>query len=171
MSYAWALFRHAEKVLAAAGGPTWQADIRRAVSSAYYALFHLLVEQAAKHAASGAPLPVQMQIRRSLQHKEMRKACEAFARAGRSKPSTLEHLLERPVEDNLTYVADTFIRMQDARHTADYDLSSDVTLTEAESLLHSVGFYFMFWQDLHERPNARTFLAALLFHERWTRRG
>lgn len=108
------------------------AALRRAVSSAYYALFHIVLKAAAsrfmgpaQQGAAGFSL-----IYRGFDHSRMKKTCAEL-----QKPmlkATIQQALGRttvsqPVQD----FAEVFPSMQDLRHLADYDpkiqfLASDV---------------------------------------------
>jgi hypothetical protein len=60
-----------------------QANLRRAVSSAYYALFHLLVEEAA--ASLVVDRDLRRLVRRAFDHAEMKDAAKAFGSASLPK--------------------------------------------------------------------------------------
>lgn len=57
-----------------------QANLRRAVSSAYYGLFHYLVAKATQAAIGTAPdlLPFRQATARAFVHGTMKEACRAF---------------------------------------------------------------------------------------------
>src|ERR1700749_1747116 len=92
-----------------------QVNLRRAVSAAYYGLFHLLTGEAAgnwKHQSQ------RDRFARMFDHGRM-KACSS---------KVLSHPLpvdaaEIHIAMDLRLVADSFIKLQQARHTADYDKS------------------------------------------------
>src|SRR4051812_484040 len=96
-----------------------QASLRRAVSTAYYALFHLLVREATAAIVSDARL--RQLVPRAFDHSEMKQACRPFA-AG-ALPDHLKAVTAAVVPDDLKYVADAFIQLQQARHEADYNTS------------------------------------------------
>ena len=56
-----------------------QASLRRAVSAAYYALFHLLVADGAKRLSPAKPDGLSLVIQRAFNHGEMRNVCKSFA--------------------------------------------------------------------------------------------
>jgi hypothetical protein len=96
-------------------------SLRRAVSSAYYALFHYMCRQAASHLLPSATREDQLQLARSFNHRPIKDVCEWIA--GR-RGSPHQHL--RPVVQSLqgtpmVGVADVFCDLQEARHSADYD--------------------------------------------------
>jgi hypothetical protein len=94
--------------------PVTEAALRRAVSSAYYALFHLLIEEACKnwiHADHRGRLS------RQFDHGRMKVASDALAR-------------KSPSGTDAFVVANTFVRLQQERHEADYNLTTTFSLLD-----------------------------------------
>ena len=97
-------------------------SLRRAVSTAYYALFHALANSNAD-CLIGAPTDALQQhawnrVQRGLDHSVARRNLEQDRRR-----------FSQPVQE---FIA-TFAALQNARHTADYDSSRQFTLTEAQA--------------------------------------
>ena len=90
------------------GRPT-QARLRRAVSTAYYAMFHCLAGCAADLIMGRARKPAWHQTYRALEHGKARSACEDRGT-----------LVEFPPE--VRNFADMFVALQKARQQADYAL-------------------------------------------------
>lgn len=93
------------------GLPPSQASLRRAVSTAYYALFHCMAENCADmlvgEPGSGRSRPAWRQAYRALQHGTAKRRCR-------------QDLIKRfPVE--IQGFAKQFAEMQEKRETADYD--------------------------------------------------
>src|SRR5271155_1029818 len=88
-----------------------QANLRRAVSTAYYALFHLLISEAI---VNWNRLEVRPALGRIFDHGKMKAACEAKVRELTSyfKDSPPEGP-ERLVSIHLHWVANTFIESQE----------------------------------------------------------
>ena len=87
-----------------------QADLRRAVSTAYYALFHAMAKDAADMlvgVGQNRPDKAWTHTYRSLQHGEAKSACEAVRNL--NFPNTIKSC------------ADAFVALQQKRHEADYD--------------------------------------------------
>ena len=79
-----------------------QANLRRAVSTAYYALFHLLIDDALNVLSPTAPQGLAHVMRRAFNHADMKAACKGF---GSSNPQTQLHpLVSLPVPSDLAYV-------------------------------------------------------------------
>ena len=96
-----------------------QASLRRAVSAAYYALFHLLIAEATRNWKRAAQ---RHSLGRAFDHGQMRTACEKKRKEltaylnGDPSPSP-----QRVLSQHLHTVTDTFIQLQQQRQTADYD--------------------------------------------------
>jgi hypothetical protein len=95
------------------------------VSAAYYALFHMLVDEATLRLIPNTPTYLWLQAGRAFAHREMKETCEKFAKnavmdAGYAK--NLLHLLTPPLEPRIRSVAATFVAVQEARHSAGYNL-------------------------------------------------
>ena len=142
-----------------------QSSLRRAVSTAYYALFHMLINDAALKLMPNSPVGLRDQGRRAFAHGDMRNACEVFSKASKA----YSHLLVAPLEAELQSIATEFVRLQQLRHAADYDLSQTfdrVTVLEAIELAKTA---MADWNKVRNTPNSNVFLAALLLHNRWNR--
>ena len=160
-----ALLDHARRLLTA--NPD-EADARRAISACYYAIFDLFITEAASLQPGSAD--VQDSIRRSMQHREVRRVCDAVRTRFGARPPALQQLLQEPVDPALVTAADVFAELQEARYRADYDLTLTVSPVDAVLALSAAQTVLDTWPTLLPDPNTRTFLLALLFHDRWTRR-
>lgn len=112
-----------DSLSAAGAGPgrPKSVHLRRAVSTAYYALFHCLTRQTAEKLLPRGTEVQQLRLARTLGHAEMKKACEwAAGRRGgvheHAKP-IVTSLQQSAIAD----VAMSFCDLQEARHRADYD--------------------------------------------------
>jgi hypothetical protein len=145
-----------------------QANLRRAVSSAYYALFHLLCDEAANRISPVKPPLLRKQIRRVLEHGKMRQACQAFAVSG-VLVEPLHSLLSQPLSHEIRHIANTFVALQEARHQADYDITNDFTRLEVVQLCQRVHIAFDDWRRIRKTIEADVFLCALIFWKQWSR--
>jgi len=139
-----------------------QASLRRAVSSAYYALFHLLVAEAAQRLAPAQPPLLRRQVARAFAHGQMRQVCESIRR--RQPPAPLDALLALPIEPDLAIVAQTFPVLQQARHDADYNLAAVLSRVDVRQNIKQAELAFSSWKTVRSGPNATVFLTALLLH-------
>lgn len=122
------LIEHAEGVLASnATGRPRAVWLRRAVSSAYYALFHAICLEGARTLLPHGSQQQQLVIARAFGHREVKDCCSWIA--GRQGGI---HQRVRPVVDDLKNsplvgLASAFCDLQEARHRADYDHMSPFT--------------------------------------------
>ena len=139
---------------------TNQACLRRAVSTAYYALFHLLISEATLN--WGRP--------------ELRSELGRFFGHGRMKSASVEkrseldaHFKKNPlpsqelaVLEHLRAVAHTFVVVQQKREEADYDTGKDWDQTDVEKQIDAAGAAFESWKTIREEPVAQAYLMSLL---------
>jgi uncharacterized protein (UPF0332 family) len=116
--------------------PPSDAQLRRVVSTAYYALFHKVVQAAAQRfmgpsheGSAGYAL-----LYRSFDHRHMKVVCEAL------QVSTLgerfRYLLRRSaVSQDMRDFAGAFPALQEARHRADYDPTVEFLPSTVSSLV------------------------------------
>ena len=94
--------------LATAADPTpTQADLRRTVSTTYYAIFHCLAGTAADLLAGHGRGAEWHQVYRALEHGKARRACQ-------------QQGVMRTFPREVRSFAKTFVDLQEARHEADY---------------------------------------------------
>jgi uncharacterized protein (UPF0332 family) len=111
----------ARKLANASPNKPRQADLRRAMSTAYYALFHAMAKDAADMLVGvgpNRPDKAWTQTYRSLQHGDAKSACESVRNL--NFPNTIKTC------------ADAFVALQQKRHDADYD--PDYRVLRADAL-------------------------------------
>jgi uncharacterized protein (UPF0332 family) len=131
-----------------------QVDLRRAVSAAYYALFHLLTTEAAqnwKHQNQ------RNRFARMFDHGRM-KTCSSkiSARALLTNPAEIS------IAKDLKLVADSFVTLQQARHTADYDNSKVWSRTQVWETICQAQDAMTAWMVIREREMAQDYLFDLM---------
>ena len=143
-----------------------QASLRRAISTAYYALFHLLISEATlnwKRADQRALLA------RFFEHGKMRAASERQrGECNRFIDSTPPPAPGRELDcmRHLHIVANTFIQAQQQRHTADYDNAGQWNRLRALTLISQVEAAFESWRAIRDEPAAHAYLISLLGNPR-----
>ncbi len=160
-----------------------QANLRRAVSSAYYSLFHLLIDEATQLvvATKFESKELRFLTARCFEHGSMKSACQEFIKATPKdvfKPMWAKLDLDKdkrqraPLAARLTDVAETFARLQIERHRADYDLGNSFTRVEVESLVEQVEQATQNWRDVKSghAELAQFFALLLLCWKSWERR-
>lgn len=140
-----------------------QANIRRAISTAYYALFHLLISEATLNWSRPELRPT---LARFFDHGPMNKASV-------SKESELNSYFkenppessERTAAEHLRTVAKTFVQAQQRRIDADYNLGKEVDETEMLTQLETVSAAFKSWNTIRDDSNAQAYLLSMLDHK------
>ena len=142
----------------------------------YYALFHLLVEDAARRFMPGSNRThLRHCLQRAFTHSTMKTVARQFASGGVS-PRLEPGLSGHPLQPELTSVADTFVTLQEHRHEADYDLARRFTRGEALGLVADTQRAFSEWSTIRNSVQADTFLTGLLVFDsiaprpQWPRR-
>jgi hypothetical protein len=136
-----------------------QANLRRAVSTAYYAIFHLLVEEGTAEIAgrNASRAEGRQLVRRKFEHSTMYRVSQATAE-GRDwvRASTPSLPL------GLQLVAETFVALQEDRHQADYDSSDAFTRARALEAVERCELALRAWQTVRRTEESRFYLLALL---------
>jgi hypothetical protein len=140
------------------------ASLRRAVSSAYYGLFHLLAAEASGLYAAEPVLVAR--ISRTLSHSEMKKASSMIA------SDELPKRLQSPgggyaAPLDLKTVANAFVTLQQARHEADYDLARTFRRREVLDFVQSARDAMDAWDRVRNTDDARLYLACFQLWKRW----
>jgi hypothetical protein len=109
-----------------------QVDLRRAISTAYYAVFHQILTAAAdefvgKSSRNNSRYAL---VYRSIDHKAVRRTCEE---AYKLKPGQkfAKFLPPDGFSQDIRNFASDFMRLQELRHDADYDPSQFVSSVDA----------------------------------------
>lgn len=144
-----------------------QATLRRAVSTAYYAAFHLLVSAAAHQASPALPAGLRQKVQRSLEHGTMKEAAKRFE--SRNLPDPIKHLLSSSLSGDLVAVARNFVRLQQERHDADYDLAARFDRPRAQDAVRLAVQLFSHWNAVRDSEDASVFLASLIFWRLWSK--
>ena len=136
------LLDHAAQLADAGSGRPRDADIRRGISAAYYAVFHELTGRAARLLAGSFPQDTQNEIRRTWSHGEIaRLAKHMVDRSNTLKrepdatlPANLKkygRLLDIAATDaDLVDSMRTFNQLQEQRYSADYDHNAQFTKSD-----------------------------------------
>jgi uncharacterized protein (UPF0332 family) len=141
------------------GTPPTQACLRRAVSSAYYAVFHLLIAEAVSNWNN---VGLRAALTRAFDRGTMKTASNRLLNA-RDFPFTGE---DPVVAGGLRLVARTFVQLQEDRHFADYNLTRDVELTEALSQVKSAEKVFTTWPTIRTAQITQEYLVSLVVRQR-----
>jgi len=73
------------------------------------------------------------------------------------------------IQKELVDIADTFVALQEERHTADYDVTKKFLRVDVLQKINEVQQAFLDWKNVRQEPNANVFLAALLLQDTWNK--
>lgn len=122
------LIRLAEELagLGAGQGQPRNTNLRRAVSTAYYALFHRISLATARSVLPNGTDAEVYGIARHIKHEAIRQCADYVA--GQSPPKHLDEVILRLRQNNdLSVVTSNFVDLQQRREEADYDHLADFT--------------------------------------------
>jgi uncharacterized protein (UPF0332 family) len=141
-----------------------QVTLRRAISAAYYALFHLLIFEASRLFAKDVRL--WKRLNRVYGHGEMYEVSVSFAHGRWPKvfdPIKGVFLVPQELKD----VAQAFLDLQEARHDADYDLNQRFTRSDAVVLVKRADQAFRDWKAVRRHDLARIYVGCFLSWKLW----
>jgi len=135
-----------------------QANLRRSVSSAYFALFHRLISEGANRASRAtAKSPLWHVVERRYEHRTMKDVSEAFVKNNVWVAST--GVL---IPADLRTVADTFVVLQERRHESDYNLKVNLTRTRALEAVDRAEVALNLWNQVRKSEAAYLYLLTML---------
>jgi hypothetical protein len=137
-----------------------QASLRRAVSTAYYALFHLLISEAT---ANWARPELRAILGRCFDHGPMKTASETkVSQINAAFKDNPPEGAEKTVSIHLRTVANAFIQAQQRRNDADYNMAKEWTPVEVDTQIASVNEAFKAWNIIRDEAVAQAYLVSLL---------
>jgi hypothetical protein len=153
-------FGHAVK-LAAPKEPsdTEQIDFRRAVSAAYYAVFHLLTMTAAESWAVGRE---RHRFARLFEHGRLKTASVALPGKLKERLGNTASSDDQKTADALGAIAKDFVALQQDRNSADYDNSRVWSYTEVENVILRAHDLYIQWNTVSKTPLAESYLLDML---------
>lgn len=140
-----------------------EADLRRSVSTAYYALFHRLIDDAVGRLTAG--VEQRNAFARAFDHGEMREACKRLLQP----PKDFPPLAGLVISDALRQVAEVFVWLQSERHDADYNRGKEFDRAEVRQRLEELELALEGWERVRSTPAGETFLLLLLLGKRVSR--
>ena len=126
-----------------------QAGLRRAVSTAYYALFHLLINEAVNKWSIERHRNV---LARVFDHGRMRTVSNDIVNRAKNTQ----------IEPDLLVVAQSFLELQQNRHIADYNNSKIWSRLEVMNSLTLATDAFAAWRVVRTQEAAEDYLLQLL---------
>ena len=160
------LLDQAERLITATGrGAPRQVDLRRAISNAYYALFHAVSIAGADEIVGRAKQsePLYALVYRSIDHRALRQLCEDLVK------STLPARYSRYVPGGFPVLgigvfAFAMVDLQVKRHSADYDPMIRLSVLDARMAIRTARRALTLFRMV--RRDRRVFLMLLLFPPR-----
>ena len=122
--------------------------MRRAISTAYYAFFHLLIEDFVEHWEFDDQ---RARLARMFDHRKMRDA--TFTPKDKMRPTA--------VETELTNIITAFRQLQKDRHRADYDLGWTIVETDVADAITLAEDTFTKWRTIRFEDAARHHLLSM----------
>jgi len=126
------LFEQADKLITPQVGRLRQSDIRRAISAAYYGIFHATITKAADQfvGLTNRDKSHYGLVYRSVSHSRLRELCNEVQK------STLSNKYRPYVPatgfgPHIVAVAEAIIELQEKRHSADYDIMVRMNRSDA----------------------------------------
>jgi len=160
MAYADELLALAQDIASLYPRHPHQPSLRRAVSTAYYALFHLLISEAT---SNWSRPELRAALGRVFDHGPMKQA------ADKKVLELNTYFKEKPPEGpqrivsfHLHKVADTFAQAQYHRNEADYNTARDWELTEVLLHIDGIAEAFKSWNIIREEPAPQAYLVSML---------
>jgi hypothetical protein len=140
-----------------------QGNLRRAVSTTYYALFHFLVDRSSRFfmGKGDEREPLRRLLARAYTHTEMMSVARTF-HGGNVPAGVVRMVGASPVAPELRTLAGLFIQLQDLRHLADYDLVETFARNDVVDLIDLVEESIRNWAAIRREPATRVFLTSLL---------
>lgn len=150
------MLKTADDLVTSRSGKPRQSNLRRAASTAYYALFHCLAKCAADLLVGGKSATrseeAWIQVYRALEHGAAKTAC---------KNQGIIKKFPREIED----FANAFVTMQTKRHKADYDPSETLYKSSVIQDIANVRGVISGFQGVSVKDR-RAFAAYVLFKTR-----
>jgi hypothetical protein len=128
------LFEQSERLIAPQVGRPRQADIRRAISAAYYGIFHAAITEAVDQFVGAANRDKSQYglAYRSVSHSRLREVCGEVRKAApssRYKP----YVPSTGFGADIVKFAEAVVELQEQRHAADYDIM--ISMNRSDALL------------------------------------
>lgn len=161
------LFEQAEKLIQPpAAGPPRQVDLRRAISSAYYGVFHATLTKAADEfvGVTQRATPRYGLLYRSIDHGILRELCSEVKKQNLPKKYA-RYAPDTGFDLNIKAFATAVVELREKRHSADYDPLVRVKTADAKLAIDTARTALQRFANASEACR-KSFLALLLFPPR-----
>jgi hypothetical protein len=161
------LFAQAETLATLDRRKPKQANLRRAVSSTYYAVFHYLVEEACSDqiGSQHSQAAYRYALGRAFTHSVMKQASTSFA-GGTLKGAVIKGLPRDasgnyPIDKAIRDIATAFANLQEKRQWADYDRRERFNRSDVLILIEEAKNRVAKFSELPASDGKKFFLACL----------
>lgn len=141
-----------------------QANLRRAISAAYYAMFHFVIDRALSFFIGTGAVQGSDDLRnlmaRAFEHADIKGAARAFA-SGNPPDLIKRALAGQPIPTELQEFTQTFVELQERRHQADYDLSSRFIRDNVLTNIQRVEEAIVNWEQIDRDHATGVFLLCV----------
>ena len=160
------LFEQAEKLIKPPRGRPREVDLRRAISAAYYGVFHATLTEAADLVVGAARrgTPLYGLVYRSVDHRALLDLCEE-AQKPVPKEKYRPYFPAGGFSKTLIGYATAVVNLQEKRHEADYDPTATIRSADSQAAVQLARGAVAGLQQAH-RPERARFLHLLLFRPR-----
>jgi hypothetical protein len=161
------LFEQAEGLIVPpSAGPPRQVNIRRAISAAYYGLFHATLAAAADQFVGASKRSTSQYglVYRAVDHRALRTLCEEV----KKQNLTLRYQPHQPLTGfgaNIIAFATTLVELQEKRHEADYNPMVRMRSLDAELAIKTARAALVRFKKASP-TRRKAFLSLLLFPPR-----
>ncbi len=139
-----------------------QANLRRAISAAYYAVFHMLTSDASAIFVKEPSL--RASFKRIYSHAEMSKVAKRVRAGDLPRRVPAKGIIVPP---KLRNVAEAFVELQEARHEADYNAEEVFVREDAIKHIARAEAAFADWRAIRSHDASRIFLGSFLLWKKW----
>ncbi|WP_159012675.1 hypothetical protein [Bradyrhizobium sp. S69] len=161
------LFEQAEELIKPlAAGPPRQVNIRRAISTAYYGLFHAMLAAGADQFIGVTKRDTSQYslVYRSVDHRGLRNLCEEIKK--QNLPARYQpYAPSNGFGPNIQALASTVVELQEKRHAADYNPMQRMRRIDADLAIKTARAALMRFEKASPKRKL-AFLALLLFPPR-----
>jgi hypothetical protein len=137
------------------------AQLRRGVSTAYYALFHLLVHETMARIIADPTL--RADLARLIGHDKTKSVCKEYADAQLDPAGQIKLKSGAVIPVQLQSIGAAFVALIEARHSADYDSNpaKDPTHAQAFTSLMTAEDAFLDWVLIQAHPTTGVMLTEI----------
>ena len=160
------LLDQADRLIASTAGAPRQVDLRRAISAAYYGVFHIIATAVADQFAGAGrrTTPEYALAYRRIDHRMLRALCTEIT-AGRLSSKYKQFVPADEFSNDLKTIAIAVVELQDKRQDSDYNPLISVKASDAKALIATARDAAARFGRL-SRDERRTFLCLLVFQPR-----